>query len=75
MKLPSSHQEWKANADEGYHRWNFPERLEAADGKHIAILKSKHFGSDFYNYNGFSSVVLLAFVDYDYHFLTADIEV
>ena len=39
MKLPSSLQEWKAIADEGY---NFPNCFGAADGKHIAILKPKH---------------------------------
>ena len=39
MKLPSSLQEWKAIADEGY---NFPNCFGAADGKDIAILKPKH---------------------------------
>ena len=41
----------------------------------IAILKPKHSESDFYNYKGFYSVVLLAFVDYDYGFLAADVGV
>ena len=63
MKLPSSPQEWKAIADERYRCWNFPNYIGAADGKHVAILKPKHSGSDFYNYNGFYSVVLLAFLD------------
>ena len=71
MKLPSSPQEWKAIADEGYLRWNFPNSFGAATGKHIVILKPKHSGSDFYNYKGFLS----AFVDYDYRFLAADVGV
>ena len=75
MKLPFSPQEWKAIADEGYRRWNFPNCFGAADGKQIAILKPKHSGSDIYNYKGFYSVVLLAFVDYDYRFLAADVGV
>ena len=73
MKLPSSSQKQKAIADEGYHRQNFPNCFGAADGKYIAILKPKHSGSDFYNYKRFCSVVLLAFVDYDYLFLAADV--
>ena len=72
MKLPSSPQKWKDTANEGYHRWNFPKCFEDADGKYIAILKPIHSGSDFYNYKGFYSAVLLAFVDYDYRFLAAD---
>ena len=71
MKLPSSPQEWKAIADEGYLRWNIPNSFGATNGKHIVILKPKHSGSDFYNYQGFLS----AFVDYDYRFLAADVGV
>ena len=37
------------------------------------MLKPKLSGSDFYNYKGYYSVVLLAFVDYDYRFLAADV--
>ena len=43
---PSSPQEWKAIADEGYRRWNFPNCFGAADRKHIAILKKKYSRSD-----------------------------
>ena len=32
MKLPSSPQEWKPIADEGYHRWNFLTVLELLTG-------------------------------------------
>ena len=75
MKLPSSPQERRAIADEGYRRWNFPNCFKAADGKQFAILKRKQSGYDFYNYKRFCSVVLLALVDYDYRFLAADVGV
>ena len=75
MKLPSSPQEWKAIADEGYCRWNFPNCFGAADRKHITILNPKHSESGYYNNKGFYSVVLLVFVDYHYRFLAADVGV
>ena len=53
MKLPSSPQEWKAIADEGYRRWNFPNCFGAADGKHITILKPKKSVSDFLTIRNF----------------------
>ena len=37
MKLPSSTQEWKAIADKGYCRLNFPDCFGAAYGKHIKL--------------------------------------
>ena len=71
MKLPPSLQEEKTIADEGYYRLNFISCFRAAEGKHIAILKPKHSGSHFYSHKGFYSVVLLAYVDYDYFFVVA----
>ena len=58
MKQPSSPQEWKAIADEGYCCWNFPNCFGAADGKHITILKPKHSESDFCNYRILQCILL-----------------
>ena len=73
MKCPSTKEEWEYIIDQTKTRWQFPNCFAAADGKHIGIICPKESGSQFYNYKGFFSIVLLAFVDYDYKFLIAEV--
>lgn len=73
LKCPSTQTEWLELADRTYDRWQFPNAYAAADGKHIALLHPSHSGSEFYNYKGFFSIVLMALVDYDYKFLYVDV--
>lgn len=53
--------------------WDFPHTLGALDGKHIRIKSPPHSGSDFYNYKGYFSVVLLAAVDAVGKFIFIDV--
>ena len=66
---PSDPEDWKKIEERFRNRWNVSHEVGALDGKHIAIKKPTKSGSDYYNYKGYFSVVLLALVDADYKFL------
>ena len=73
LKCPNTAKEWLKIAETFTHRWQLPHCLGAVDGKHIKILHPPHSGSEFYNYKGFYSIVLMAIVDADYKFIFADV--
>ena len=45
----------------------------AVDGKHVHLLLPPNSGSEFYNYKGFHSIVLMAIVGSDYKFLYVNV--
>ena len=73
MKCPKTPEEWKEVAHKFSTLWNFHNCVGAIDGKHIAIRKPKHSGTQFSNYKGFFSIVLMAVAGGDYRFLFVDI--
>lgn len=64
---------WKKIADRFYENCYFPNCVGAIEGKHVALKAPYNCGSEYYNYKGFHSIVLLASVDADYCFTTVDI--
>ena len=72
-KFPASETEWIKIADDSYRRWNFPNGIAAIDGKHIAITNPNDGASEFYNYKGFHSIVLMEIFSHDYRFIAHDV--
>ena len=73
MTCPTTPEGWRAISDNFLQKWNFPHTCGALDGKHIACKCPPKSGSQYFNYEGFYSVVLMALVDADYKFVWADI--
>lgn len=70
--VPSTPEQWLKVSEEFKTLWNYPNCIGSIDGKHIELQLSMNSGSEFYNYNGFFSIVLFALVDANYNFLFVD---
>lgn len=71
FQVPGTYEEYEEwnTIERGFNsRWNFPKVYGTIDGKHILICAPPDCGSDFFNYKGTNSLILLAVVDDDYCF-------
>ena len=64
--------DWKVISKEFENLWNFPRCTGDVDGKHAAIECPKLSETQYFNYKGFFSVVLLAICDAEYCFTYVD---
>ena len=73
LRPPKTSEEWK-QLSVGFERlWNFTHCSGAIDGKHIQMQAPANCGSQYYNYKGMHSIVLMAVCDYNYCFTLLDI--
>ena len=62
-------EEWRSIEQKFRNRWNVTHVVGVLDGKHIAMKIPKASGSEYFNYKGYFSLVLLALVHAVYKFL------
>ena len=72
MSIPTTEVRRAISAD-FYQRWKFPHCLGSIDGKNVVIQGPNNSGSQFHNYKGTFSIVLLAVVDAKYRFRVVDV--
>ena len=70
---PTDPENWKKIEKRFRNRWNVPHTLGALDGKHIAIMKPKKSGSEYFNYKSYFSLVLFALDGIGYKFLCINV--
>lgn len=66
-------QQWHQIAKKFQEVSNFPNCIGAVDGKHIRIKKPTGSGSQYFNYNKYCSILLMAIVNAEYRFVVVDI--
>ena len=72
LKAPSRKEEWLSISKYFEDIWNLPHCLGAVDEKHIRLQCPKLSESNYYNYKGFYSIVLLAIFNAKYCFILHD---
>ena len=66
-------EDWIQIEHEFHQSWQFPNCIDALDGKHIIITSPANTGSLYHNYKGTFSINLMALVDANYCFTFIDV--
>ena len=70
---PKTQEEWEKIAESFEEFWNMPNAIGSIDGKPIRIQCPRLSGTQFYNFKGFFSIVLMAVCDANYCFTLFDL--
>lgn len=70
---PNTVEEWLDIANGFEMRWNIPNCIGSWDGKHIALQSPMNSGTEYYNYKGFFSIVLMVASDCNYNVIWANV--
>ncbi|XP_028393182.1 protein ANTAGONIST OF LIKE HETEROCHROMATIN PROTEIN 1-like [Dendronephthya gigantea] len=73
VSCPRTANEWLEISRLFHWRLQLPNCLGAIDGKHVRILHPPNSGSDYFNYKGYYSLVLMAVVGPNSEFIFADV--
>ena len=60
MQIPETPDDWRLIAENFKRKWQFSNCIGAVDGKHVLIKSPANSGSQYFNYKGTFSVVLMA---------------
>lgn len=73
MRPPTTEDEWRHISNDFESLWDLPHCIGAIDGKHIRIDCPNKTGTNYHNYKGFFSMVLMAICDARYNFTLFDV--
>ena len=73
LRTPDTPERWNNIAEQFSLHWNFPNAIDASDGKHITIQKLAGGGSFYYNYKHPHSILLIAVAGPDYECIYEDV--
>ena len=73
LTAPSTERHWLDIAKTFEETWDLPHVIGAIDGKHIRMQCPQFTGTQYYNYKGFFSLVLMAICDANYCFTMFDV--
>lgn len=73
LSVPKTKDDWLKISQDFEEKWNMPHAVGCIDCKHIRIECPKLTGTQYYNYKGFFSILLMAICDANYCFTVIDI--